>query len=356
MSSSPDFVGVFCVAAALLLAGCGSKDPEAAQVIASVDGENINMRQMSDMLAKSQGVTPDNISSVKMQLLDTLVEQQLAVNLAMSQKLDRKPEVQAAIEASRREILAQAAWDEIAAGLSSVGDDDARKYVADNPALFSERRIFSLQEVALKKADADLNQIRTQVAAAKRVDDVVAWLKDKKIAFDFATSIRPAEQIPPATLSRLQALKEGQTILVEDGDGITVTRLASARQQPIPASKALPIAIAFLSRQRAMDAINRAKLDMRTKAKLTYMGEFAGGEKAFKERAEADAKMAAAQDAHVLAKAKAESDALAEQMASQQADSKAEQDARDRARITSGKWQAPTKAETIILEQGIKGL
>lgn len=354
--ASPDLVFALFLAMTLLVAGCGAKDPETLQVVASVDGADVNMRQMNDMFAKSQGVTTENISDVRLQVLDALVEQQLAVNLALSQKLDRKPEVLSAIEASRREILAQAVWDQIAADLPLVSEDDGKKYLADNPALFSERRVFSLQEITLKSAATDGDQIRAQVATAKRMEDVVTWLKDKKIPFDFGTAIRPAEQISPAVLPKLQALKEGQIILVDDADVLTVTRLVSARLQPIPTARALPVAIAFLGQQRAADAINRAKLNMRTNAKLAYLGEFAGGEKAFKARAEADTKMAAAVDAHVKARAKAESEALAEQMANQQADSKAEQDARDKARFGSGKWQAPTKAEAIILEQGIKGL
>lgn len=354
--ASPDFIFAIFLTVALLVVGCGNKDPETQQVIASVDGADINMRQMGEMLSNSQGVTPENISTVKLQILDTLVEQQLAVNLALSKKLDRKPEVLGAIEASRREILAQAVWDQIAADLPLVSEDDAKKYMADNPALFSERRIFSLQEITLKKASVDLNQIQTQVSSTKRLEDILAWLKDKKIEFDFGTAIRPAEQVPSAQLSRFQGLKEGQIILVDDADVLTVTRLVSVRSQPIPSAKALPVAVTFLSRQRVLDAISRAKLDMRTNAKLTYLGEFAGEEKAFKARAEADAKMAAAVDEHLRAKDKAANDALAEQMANQQADSKAEQDARDKARFGPGKWQAPTKAEAIFLEQGIKGL
>lgn len=350
------FAFILATAAALLVTGCGNKDPELAQVIATVDGEDINMRQMSEALARSEGVTPENISDVKLRILDALVEQQLAVNLAVSKKLDHKPEVLGAIEASRRQILAQAALDQIASEQPLISDDDAKKYLANNAALFSERRIFSLQEVTLKKSAVNPDQLRAQMGVAKRMDDMVAWLKDKKIEFDSGGSIRPAEQIAPDVLTKLQAMKEGQFLLVEDANALTITRLVSMRTQAIPSSKALPAAITQLSRQRTADAIDRVKLEMRTKAKLAYFGEFVGGEAAFKERAEADAKIAATADARARTKARAEGEALAEQIANQQADSQSEQDARDKARVSSGKWQAPTKAEAIILEQGIKGL
>ena len=91
---------------------------------------------------------------------------------------------------------------------------------------------------------------------------------------------------------------------------------------------------------------------MKARAKLEYFGEFVGSEEAFKARAEAEAKSAAEQQAQLKNQPLSEGDAIAEQLAKQEA----EKTARDKARALSGTWQAPSRAEAIIVEQGIKGL
>ncbi|HQU99769.1 MAG TPA: BamA/TamA family outer membrane protein, partial [Bacteroidia bacterium] len=57
-------------------------------------------------------------------------------------------------------------------------------------------RVFNLQEIALGKTVADLAPIRTQVASAKSMEDMAAWLKDKKIEFVANAGIRTIKPNP----------------------------------------------------------------------------------------------------------------------------------------------------------------
>lgn len=352
LSSARFWLAFGMTAMPFMVAGCGNKDAATAQLVAKVDGQDIEITRMKSVLANAKGVSPENISDTKLEILNGLVEQQLAINLAIANKLDRKPEVLNAIEASRREILARAALDQIADELPAVSDDEVKKYYAENPALFSGRRLFTLQEIVLKKSPSDLAAIRAQVASAKSMEDVSAWLRDRKMEFSSTISIKAAEQIAPAVLLKLQTFKDGQIGLIESPDAYTITHLMASYAQPIGIVKGMPAAAVFLRNLRAAEAVKQARIDMRAKAKLEYFGEFAGGEAAFKARAEADAKAAAEATAQTNAKSKAEVDAVSAQLANQEA----EQLARDKARAQSNSWQAPSRAEAIIVEKGIKGL
>ena len=242
----------FCLAFGMtampfLVVGCGNKDAASAQMVAKVDGQEIDVTRMKVMLANAQGVSPENISATKLEILNGLVEQQLAINLAIGNKLDHKPEVLNAIEASRREILARAALDQIADELPAVSEDEVKKYYADNPALFSGRRLFTLQEIVLKKSTSDMAAIRSQIASAKSMEDVSAWLRDKKVEFSSSTSIKAAEQIAPAVLLKLQTFKDGQIGLIESPDAYTITHLIASYAQPIGIVKGMPAAAVFLA-------------------------------------------------------------------------------------------------------------
>lgn len=305
---SPRVLLSLCLASgcALLVAACGNKDPMAAKIVATVDGAEINLRQMNALLAKAQDITPDNITKAKLEILGGLVEQQLAMNLAINNKLDRKPEIVNAIEASRREILARAAMDQIAADLPQVGEEEAKRYYAEHPALYAERRTYTLQQFEIRKPAPEADKLRAQLASAKRMDDVASWLKERKLDFSTSESTKSAEQLAPEMLARLQSFKDGQIGLIETSDAYTVVHLLSSRPQPPAANKTLPSIITLLSSQHAAAAIKQAKLDMKTNAKLEYLGEFAGAEAAFKSGKETVTKSAVDEDAQIKARAKAE--------------------------------------------------
>jgi len=356
------FVVAFALlgAVAILATGCGKKDKAATQVVASVDGEEISVHQINGVMAKARGITPENLPKAKAEILGGLVDQQLAINLAMSKKLDRTPDVVAAIEAARREILARAALEQIASAQPKPTDEEAQKYYAEHPALFSERRIFNLQEIALGKTVEGIDQIRAHAASAKSMEEMASWLKDKKIEFSVNGGTRPAEQLPLEILPKIHAFKDGQIGLVETKEGYLIVRVVASRSQPVTEAQALPTIKVFLSNQRGAEAVKVAKDEMKAKAKIEYFGEFAGGETAYKAKAEADAKAATEAAAQAKAKAKADADALASQKAQEQAATQAEQEARSKARADaraqSGKGQEAVSPDAVNLEKGIKGL
>ena len=54
-----------------------------------------------------------------------------------------------ALENARREILARAYVEQITAGEPKPTIEEAKKYYAENPSLFAERRIYNIQEIVL---------------------------------------------------------------------------------------------------------------------------------------------------------------------------------------------------------------
>ncbi len=365
----PVFLTIFRVLAisgivsamAIGVSGCSKKDKAATQVVASVDGEEISVHQINGVLSKATNISPENLPKVKADILGGLVEQQLAINMAISKKLDRTPEVVAAIESAKRDIIARAALEQIASALPKPTDEEAQQYFTKNPALFSQRRLFSLQELAVRKPGKEIERIRTKVTTAKSIEDVQAWLKDNQIEFAANSGVRPAEQIPLEVLPQLQVFKDGQLGLIESKDAYLVMHLVASRSQPVTEAQALPTIKTFLFNQRSAEAIKLAKADMKTKAKIEYFGEFAGGEAVYKAKAEADVKAAADAATQAKAKAVSEADALAKQKADEQAASQAEQDARAKARAdaraqTDKDQSGAVKPDVVNLEKGIKGL
>ncbi|WP_204265221.1 hypothetical protein, partial [Klebsiella pneumoniae] len=69
---------------------------------------------------------------------------------AQELKLDRDPRVVQQVEAAKREIIARAYAERIGESVAKPANDEIAKYYAEKPALFKERRIYSLQELNIE--------------------------------------------------------------------------------------------------------------------------------------------------------------------------------------------------------------
>lgn len=268
---------------ALTLTACGNKDEKkvATQVAAKVGSEEISVHQINQVLSRTNAAnaTPQAIQNLRREVLEKLIDQQLAVSQAEESKLNRSPEVVALLEAARREVLARAYIQQLTSALPKPTPEETKKYYAEHPALFAERRVFNLQEVQLPAAagEAVAEQVRTLLGSGKPMEDVAAFLKLKDVKFGGGAATRAAEQIPLELLTKVHALKDGQSMVVQNPQGFNVIRVASSQSAPVPETNALPRIEQFLANQRGAEAVSQNIKQLRTKVNITYMGDFAGG-------------------------------------------------------------------------------
>lgn len=261
-----------------LLAGCGkTSSPKLnTQVAARVGSEEISVHQVNALLAlnDTRDVSPDHVKVLSRALLEGLIDQQMAIDKAVDTKLDRTPEVIAKIEAARREVLAAAYVRHFAASVPKTTEQEAKKYFADHPALFAERRIFNVQEIVVPRTPEVLNQLTRLASANASMEAVAAWLKGNKSAFSTGTATRSADQIPAELLQRMHTLQDGQDAIFFSTDSITILRLVASQKAPIPEPAALPRIATYLTNQRIASAVSEHIKALRLKAKVVYEGEF----------------------------------------------------------------------------------
>jgi EpsD family peptidyl-prolyl cis-trans isomerase len=273
---------ILMIPLAIGLTACSSKDAEkpATQVIAKVNSGEITVHQMKYVLSRSGAgaVSQEMAPKVRRQVLDRLIDQELAIEQALEKKLDRTPDVITAVDAARREILARAYIDQITGAVSKPTSDEAKKYYSEHPQLFSERRIYNIQEIMLPATEGVADELNKLLTTGKSMEDLVSWLKGKSIKFSGGSATRPAEQIPLELLSKIHTLKVGQGLVIAGPQSITVMRIAAAQSAPVSESVALPQIQQFLSNQRKAEAATEEIKQLKAKAKISYMGEFAGAE------------------------------------------------------------------------------
>ena len=267
---------------AALVAGCGDKNDEAAseekaptQVAAKVNGTELTVHQVNNALQRIPNLDAEQAKAASLQVVRNLVDQELMVQKALEDKLDRDANVVQALDAARRQILAEAWMNGKLGTPAEPTDAEVSEYFNQHPELFAQRKIYRLQEISIKAPEDKRDVIRAQLAEAKTLNDFGAWLKSESYEAKASQGVKPAEQLPLAMLPQLAKMPDGQAMVVNTPDGLLVVVLADSQTQPVTLEQAKP-AIARKLQMDARQKTAKAELDaLKAAATIEYVGDFA---------------------------------------------------------------------------------
>jgi EpsD family peptidyl-prolyl cis-trans isomerase len=261
------------------LAACGGNDEQkpATQVAARVNGDEITVHQINNVLARSANIPPEAVPQAKRQILDRLIDQQIARQQATEKKLDRTPNVVQAIEAMKTDILARAYLEQLASAEPQVTPEEIKKYYNEHPQLFAQRRIFHIEEVATRKQNGLAAGMAEQASKSRSVQGVASWLRSRNVPFAQNERFVPSEEIPMTMLAKVHATKEGEVQISETAETVAAFRIVSSKPAPVTEAQATPRIHQYLYNQRAGKAVAEEMKRLKDSAKVEYVGEFAEG-------------------------------------------------------------------------------
>jgi len=263
-----------------LLAGCGGGQgggPRKAdsQVAATVNDGELTVHQVQTVLERQPRLAAGDSGGAAARVLEGLIDQELAAQAARAAALDKDPRVVQRLEAARREILAQA-WQESVAGAGrAASSDEIDRYYDSHPALFAQRRIYLLQELAVE-ADANTRaSLLAQAGETRSAEEVAALLQRTGFAPASRVVSQAAEDIPLALLDRLSSLEPGHSVALAQGNAVRIYTVLQATRAPIERRQAQGAIAAYLANQRKSEAVTEAMKKLRGEARITYQGSFA---------------------------------------------------------------------------------
>jgi EpsD family peptidyl-prolyl cis-trans isomerase len=272
------------IAATLAVVACGhgEGDKKASQVAAKVNGDEITVHQINQAMQRLSNVPESQVKQTQKQILDRLVDQQLLVQKAIDQKLDRDPNVLAAIEASRRQILAQAYIQKVAGGAAKGTDTEAKEFYVKHPELFQERRIYRFAQIAIAVQGDQQQALRAKLEELDKSPDkgrilpqLADWLNQQGIKFRATQTTQAAEQLPLEALPRYQQMKVGDLMFQPSPQGVVVSQLTAAQTQPLNEEQAKPYIEQYLQNRERLRLSEDEMKRLRAAAKIEYLGDFA---------------------------------------------------------------------------------
>ncbi len=260
----------------LALSACGKQEASpTSQVAARVNKTEISVHQINGLLQRSPPVKPEQSEAATRQLLERLIDQELAVEKAKALKLDRSPRVMQAIEAARSEIIARAYAEQLAGASPRPTPEEVQAYYDRKPMLFKERRVYSLQQLQVQAAPDQLPALRDKVQDAKSFRDITDYLKSARLPVRISQDTTPAESLPPPLLERFATLKPGQALFTAAPGGARIIVVAAVEPAPASLEQARPLIEQTLFNERRYQAVSDGLKALREASKIEYLGNFA---------------------------------------------------------------------------------
>ena len=256
------------IALSLLPLGCerAAAERPASAVATNVAAARVNGVEISLSV-------PKGASAQVTQALEKAIDRELLAQQALQDGLERDPLVVEAIENARREVLARA-WLERRQSLAKSENQKVRDFYAANPALFAERRIYRLNELAVSAPSEMVEVLRGEIENLGDLDAAAARLRARNLRFTAGSVSAPAEKLPLAYLPRLARMKAGEVAVFPAPLGASVVQVAQVEEAPLSEEQAAPLIEQFLSGKQRLEVAAAEVKRLREAARIEYIGDF----------------------------------------------------------------------------------
>ncbi len=278
MAMNVRILPALCVAA-LTLAGCGDKSelPE-GQVVATIDGKDVTIHELNSEMQLVRTGPETSKKLIEQVSLARILERKMLAEEARKAKLEATPQFLLSRARAEDGLLVQALQGKIESEVSVPTREAAQKFVEENPAIFSNRRIFTIDQIQfLRPPTID----KLPLAAAKTMGDVEQVLTGAGIEFRRAPQQVDTLTINPqltAEITRLSGSANPEPFMFIDqpanasGPVVFINNVTSTKTQPFTGEKAINYAKAVLQQQgiqkRLASELERIKADY--KSKIVY--------------------------------------------------------------------------------------
>lgn len=279
MRLTNQFLFLLIIGSSVALTACGKKDEAAAkntdtQVVAIVNDDEITIHQVNYQLQRMGQMSEAQSKLAAKQVLARLVEMQLLKQKAIETKLDKDPAVLQAMESTKDQMLAQAYLEKLMTNTPKASTAEIDTFYKNHPELFENRRVFRLQELAVSVNKDKFAETEASIKGIKGINEIATWLKDKNLPFTINSNVKAAEQLPLELLKKLQALKDGEVLVVSIANGLNVVHIAASQVVSITRAKAAPVIEQYFFNLNKTKLAKQEMIALNEKAKIEFVGTF----------------------------------------------------------------------------------
>jgi EpsD family peptidyl-prolyl cis-trans isomerase len=252
------------------LMSCGaSSGARGSQVVATVNGHEITVTQLNRAL-ESAGVR-EVTAATRKRAIESLATEELLVQAALENDIDRDAGFVQALEQSRRTLLSQFFAERMIYPKTLISATEITDYYNKQPLLFAERRRFRL--TTFQAAAADVTPaVTAELETVHSVEKVRDVLDTHGIKYTTERASISPEQLPLDELETYSKAAVGDLFINPRGDGSVLLMSVAAIEEDVPMTleRARPLIEEYLQNTRNQTAAADYAARIRASAKIVY--------------------------------------------------------------------------------------
>jgi len=252
------------------LLSCGSSSgARNSQVVATVNGQEITVTQLN-LALESAGVR-EITATARKRAIESLATEELLVQAALQNDVDRDAGFVQALEQERRKLLSQFFAERMIYPKAIIGPAEITEYYLKQPLLFAQRRRFRLTTFQATSADVT-PAVTAELMAVNSVEEVRNVLDAHGIKYTTElTSVSP-EQIPVDELAAYSKASVGDLFVNSRDDGSVLLMSVAAIEEDVPMTleRARPLIEEYLHNARNQAAAAEYVARVRATAEIVY--------------------------------------------------------------------------------------
>lgn len=249
----------------------GGSKPKAptGQVVATVGGQEITVRQLNAELSGAAAVAPAAQKEQKRAALNFMIERTVLANEARKQGIDKDPDFILLSQRNEDALLAQQLQAKVAATVPAITLDEATRFEIANPNIFAERKIFEVDQIRMNQPSD--RSILAKLQPLKTLDEVANLLTENKLPFQRGTTAIDAVGQNPKLIDAIVALPPQEVFVFPAGNQIMINQVKNARTEPFTGDAANKYAMNVLRLERTQTAVQKQMAAILAKAKNTIV-------------------------------------------------------------------------------------
>jgi EpsD family peptidyl-prolyl cis-trans isomerase len=258
-----------------VMAACESPNKsDSSKAAVKVGQDTVTEAEIERALAglNAAGAEKDKLKAT---VVEALVTQKLLVQEAKKAGLDKKTEVAMDAAAAQRQVIAKAYVDSLPGMHEQASAQSIEDYYRQHPNLFTNRRVYRLQEVQIEATQDRIPAIQEQLGKSRTLGEFVEWLKAQGLKGSIAGGVKSSEQMPEQLRDRLAGLQQGGVVLMPSGKGISVISIAEVQTMPMTLEQATPAIKKILLEKKQKEVLEAEVRKLKESAEIEYSEGYA---------------------------------------------------------------------------------
>lgn len=281
------FTAALMLGTALLLSACGDKkeggELEKGQVVATVGGEDVTVHELNAELQGAQlpaNLNADQKKQVEQGALQQVVNRRILAEIARERGLDKTPMFLLQSKRAEEQILVQMLQRQMSSAVKQPAQTDVATFMAQNPDLFAERKIFTVDQIQFQTPRDP--RILQKYQPLKTMAEVEAMLKQDGLQYRRSPAMLDVARANPELVQQVLKMNRDDIFIIPAGQIMVANKITDTKVEPLTGPEAQQLATGMLQQRSFTDLLKR---DLEPKVKkaeseVKYQAGFAPPKKA----------------------------------------------------------------------------